>query len=241
MIATVGLVGYPLVVGALWVWTPLGVFDAFVLAALLQLIPVLAVAQLRRLPVGEVPRISVYLSSAVVIAVLGGVALAAGLARGGWGELGFGPVPWWSVVGWVVAISIISLALEPLGVRMRHGLGVEETPFLKQVLPRSRMEKAAFALLSLIAGFGEEVAYRGYSITALTLVTGSVPVAVVVSSAAFGMLHAYQGWFGIVRTGLLGAILAAAFLISGSIWPPIAVHASLDLWAGLVIGDRFLN
>ncbi len=61
------------------------------------------------------------------------------------------------------------------------------------------------------------------------------------SSIAFGMLHTYQGWIGIVRTGVLGAILAGVFLISDSIWPPIAVHASLDLWAGLVIGDRFLN
>ncbi len=236
-----GLVGYPLVVGALWAWTALGVFDAFVLAALVQLIPFLAVAQLRQLPVGKVPRISVYFSSAGVIAIVGGVALAAGLARGGWGALGFGPVPWRSVVVWVVSISAISLALAPLGVRIRHSLGVEETPFLKQILPRSRMEKAVFALLSVIAGFGEEIAYRGYAITALALISGSMPMAVVVSSAAFGVLHTYQGWIGIVRTGLLGAVLAGVFLISDSIWPPIAVHASLDLWAGLVIGDRFLK
>lgn len=236
-----GLVGYPLVVGALWAWTALGVFDAFVLAALVQLIPFLAVAQLRQLPVGKVPRISVYFSSAGVISIVGGVALAAGLARGGWGALGFGPVPWRSVVVWVVSISAISLALAPLGVRIRHSLGVEETPFLKQILPRSRMEKAVFALLSVIAGFGEEIAYRGYAITALALISGSMPMAVVVSSAAFGVLHTYQGWIGIVRTGLLGAVLAGVFLISDSIWPPIAVHASLDLWAGLVIGDRFLK
>ncbi len=237
----VGLVGYPLVVGALWAWTPLGVFDAFVLAALIQLIPFLAVAQLRQLPAGEIPRISVYLSSAGVIAIVGGVALAAGLARGGGGALGFGPVPWRSVVGWVVVISAVSLAFAPLGARMRHRLGVEETPFLKQILPRSRMEKAVFALLSVIAGFGEEIAYRGYAITVLALVTGSMPMAVVVSSAAFGVLHTYQGWIGIVRTGLLGVVLAGVFLISDSIWPPIAVHASLDLLAGLVIGDRFLK
>ncbi len=236
-----GLVGYPLVVGVLWAWTPLGVFDAFVLAALIHLIPFLAIAQLRKLPVGEVPRISVYLSSAVVIAIVGGMALAAGLARGGWGALGFGPVPWRSVVIWVVAISAMSLALAPLSARMRRRLGVEETPFLKQILPRSRMEKAVFALLSMIAGFGEEIAYRGYAITALALVTGSMPLAVVLSSTAFGVLHTYQGWLGIVRTALLGAVLAGVFLISDSIWPPIAVHASLDLWAGLVVGDRFLE
>ncbi len=236
-----GWVGYPLVVGALWAWTPLGVFDAFVLAALVQLIPSLAVAQLRQLPPGEFPRISVYLSSAGMIVIVGGVALAAGLARGGVGALGFGPVPWRSVVVWVVALSAISLALAPLGVRMRRRLGIEETPFLKQILPRSRMEKAVFALLALIAGFGEEIAYRGYAIGTLTLITGSMPVAVVVSSAAFGVLHTYQGWIGIVRTGLLGTVLAGVFLISDSIWPAIAVHASLDLWAGLVIGDRFLK
>jgi CAAX protease family protein len=237
----VGLVGYPLVVAALWAWTPLGVLDAFVLAALVQLIPFLAVAQFRRLPEGEVPRVSVYLSSAAMIAVVGGVSLAAGLARGGGWALGFGPVPWRSVLVWAVAISAIALASAPLGVRIRHRFGIVETDFLKQLLPRSRMEKGVFALLSLIAGVGEEIAYRGYAISSLALATGSVPMAVIVSSAAFGMLHTYQGWIGIVRTGLLGAILAGVFLISGSIWPPIAVHVSLDLWAGLVIGDRYLN
>ena len=70
MIAAAGLVGYPLIVGVLWAWTPLGGFDAFVLAALVQLIPFLAAAQFRQLPKGEFPRISVYLSSALVIAVM---------------------------------------------------------------------------------------------------------------------------------------------------------------------------
>ena len=241
MIAAVGLVGYPLVVGALWAWTPLGVLDGFVLAALLQLIPFLAVAQLRRLPVGDVPRIPVYASSAVVIATVGGVSLAAGLARGGWDALGFGPVPWRAVVVWSIVIPAVGLALAPAAVRMRRKLGIEETPFLRKLLPQSRAEKGVFAALALVAGFGEEIAYRGYAITALVLAFGSVPVAVVVSSIAFGTLHTYQGWIGIVRTGVLGAILAGVFLISDSIWPPIAVHASLELWAGLVIGDRFLN
>ena len=241
MIVRLGLVGYPLVGGALWAWTPLGVFDALVLAALLELIPCFTIAQLRRVPEGDVPRISLYYSSAVAIAGVGGISLTAGLARGGWGSLGFGPVPWLQVVGWSIGVLALSRVLAPLGVRLRHRLGVEETSLLLSILPKSPTERRAFAGLSLVAGFGEEIAYRGYAITTLGLAFGSIPLAVVASSAAFGVLHTYQGWIGIVRTGTLGAILAAIFLISDSVWPPIAVHASLDLWAGLVIGDRFLR
>ena len=66
-----GLIGYTAVVYVLLSFTRLGWLDALVLAALIELLPVFAVVQvdLARDLVGE--RIQVYLTSSVMILLLG--------------------------------------------------------------------------------------------------------------------------------------------------------------------------
>jgi membrane protease YdiL (CAAX protease family) len=60
----------------------------------------------------------------------------------------------------------------------------------------------------------------------------------VLTSAVFGVLHAYQGSLGMVRTAVLGGVLAWGFLASGSLWPAIAAHAVIDVVAGTLLADR---
>jgi CAAX protease family protein len=62
-----------------------------------------------------------------------------------------------------------------------------------------------------------------------------------VSSTAFGLLHAYQGWLGILRTALLGALFGAAFVITRDLWAIMIAHAGVDLVVGLLLGDRLLT
>ncbi len=62
-------------------------------------------------------------------------------------------------------------------------------------------------------------------------------VAVWVSVAAFAVTHTYQGVLGVVRVAILGLILTAPFLITGSVYPSMIAHATLDLLAGLVLAD----
>ena len=95
-------------------------------------------------------------------------------------------------------------------------------------------------ILSLAAGLGEEIVYRGYLLAVLAPLFDGPWTAALVSSMAFAVLHAYQGPVGIVRSGLLGFLFAAAFLLHGSLWPVIAVHAGVDLVSGLVLGPRML-
>ena len=96
-------------------------------------------------------------------------------------------------------------------------------------------------LRPLSAGFGEETAYRGYAISALVVATGSATLALTLTSATFGVLHAYQGPIGVVRTGVVGLIMGAAFLYTGSLWPLMIAHALIDLFAGLVLKERLLS
>jgi membrane protease YdiL (CAAX protease family) len=54
-------------------------------------------------------------------------------------------------------------------------------------------------------------------------------VLVLAAGVAFGLAHAYQGRAGIVTTGLLGGIMAAVYLDTGSLLLPVLLHAAIDL------------
>jgi membrane protease YdiL (CAAX protease family) len=57
----------------------------------------------------------------------------------------------------------------------------------------------------------------------------------------FGLLHAYQGWLGMVRTAVLGMVFATSFLVTGTLWPVIIAHAALDVLGGLVLGETLMR
>ena len=65
--------------------------------------------------------------------------------------------------------------------------------------------------------------------------------AALLSSAVFGLLHAYQGWLGVFRTALLGFVLAASLILTGVLWPAILAHAILDVIAGIVLGESLVK
>tara|TARA_Y100000996_G_scaffold379679_1_gene333097 strand:+ start:1527 stop:1799 length:273 start_codon:yes stop_codon:yes gene_type:complete len=65
--------------------------------------------------------------------------------------------------------------------------------------------------------------------------------AVMISSLVFGLMHSYQGWLGIFRTTLMGAVLAWGFIFSGSLVPAMIAHTAIDLIAGILIGDWLLS
>jgi membrane protease YdiL (CAAX protease family) len=46
---------------------------------------------------------------------------------------------------------------------------------------------------------------------------------------------------GIVRTTCLGFLLAASFLLSGSLWPAVLAHTILDVLGGLVLGETLVR
>jgi uncharacterized protein len=91
--------------------------------------------------------------------------------------------------------------------------------------------------LSLSAGIAEEIVFRSFLIAALLYASGSMTVAVVVSIVIFAASHAYQGWTGVLRVGILGLVLTIPFLVTGSVYPSIIAHAALDILAGLVLAD----
>jgi len=212
--------------------------DAAFLAALVALLPMLAVAQLSLVPDEAVERIPAYRASATAILVLGAISAVLGVRRAGWEGLGLGPMPLGAWATWTVGTLLAAVTLILALHAVRILTAIEESPLLVEMLPRTLPEKRLFAVLSFAAGFGEEIAFRGYALPVLAPHLGGPWGSAVFTSVVFGLFHAYQGPLGMARTMLLGLLLCVSFLLSGSLWPAIAAHVILDLLGGLVWGDR---
>lgn len=236
-----GLILYPVVVAGLWLFTELGGWDALFLAALLELLPVLAVAQVPLAAAAPIDRTAAYLGSAGAILVVGWLSLVLGGRSVGFEAMGMATMPWGELGLWTAAGLGGGLGLVGISHLLETALGIEESEFLKSILPRTTREKTLFAGVSLAAGLGEELAYRAYAIPVLGGLLASDWSAAVLTSGIFGFLHAYQGTVGVIRTGLMGLVLAAVFLASGSIWPAILAHVVIDLIGGLVLGPRLVD
>jgi membrane protease YdiL (CAAX protease family) len=105
---------------------------------------------------------------------------------------------------------------------------------LAHLLPRTGRDFRYFVALSITAGIAEEILYRGFALWYLQLYL-PLWAAVLVSSTAFGLGHSYQGIAGVLRTGLAGLAFAILYLVTGSIWLPIAAHIAVDILQGAAI------
>ena len=99
------------------------------------------------------------------------------------------------------------------------------------LLPRTRSERHLFTVVGLTAGICEEWLYRGFLLAVVGALSGGMPtlVLVLVAAAAFGLAHAYQGASGVLTTAVLGGVLAALYLQTGSLLLPVLLHAAIDL------------
>ncbi len=107
-------------------------------------------------------------------------------------------------------------------------------------LPRTRQEYVLSNFVSITAGIVEEIVYRGFVIWLLALYM-PIWLAAIVSSIAFGVAHAYQGWEGVLKTGFVGGVFAALYLITGTIWIPIVLHALLDMLQMAMIRELHID
>jgi membrane protease YdiL (CAAX protease family) len=99
------------------------------------------------------------------------------------------------------------------------------------MVPHTADEHRWFMLLSVTAGICEELFYRGFLVWAFRPWLGLFGAAGL-SLLFFGLGHAYLGRSGVVRATIVGAVLGALALLTGSIVPSIVLHAMFDLCSG---------
>ena len=159
-----------------------------------------------------------------------GVALLAGAwyAQIPAAAFGAGPATL-SVSGLLVGVALgLSLyAVNEVGAAVGAAYGLGRSEDLRESLaPDSRAGWAAllFVVLPVIAGF-EELLFRGALVGVLAAGFGVSPwLLAVVSSAAFALGHGAQGRLGVLVTGGLGFVLAAAFVLTGSLFVVVVAH-----------------
>lgn len=89
------------------------------------------------------------------------------------------------------------------------------------------------ALNLVLAGFGEEMVWRGYALSRGAEVLGSTratwAISIVAVSIAFGLAHAYQGDAGVTQAAVQGALLGALYVATGrNLVAPIAAHVTAN-------------
>lgn len=100
------------------------------------------------------------------------------------------------------------------------------------------LDLAAYAIYG--AGFAEELFFRGYLFERGKKLFGDSAFAtfatVILTTALFAVAHWQQGVYGIANAGLVGFVLAVAYLIcKRRLWVPMITHAAFDLTAAAMI------
>jgi membrane protease YdiL (CAAX protease family) len=118
---------------------------------------------------------------------------------------------------------------------VRSGRSVPGLRGIRGLAPRTRAGHAWALAAFVSASVVEEVLYRGLLLAAGLSLGLSAPVVVVLTAAAFGVVHLYQGTVGMLFTGLLGLVFAAIVLETGSLLLAIVLHLLLNLRAHLIL------
>jgi membrane protease YdiL (CAAX protease family) len=100
-----------------------------------------------------------------------------------------------------------------------------------ELLPRTLQERLVFVALAVTAGICEEILYRGFGIAYTEWLIPGVgrPAIIVLTGAAFGLAHAYQGPRNVLLTGVVGGMFAWLTLTTGTLVPAMIIHALVDL------------
>ena len=202
-------------------------------------VPALSYSTARNTEVQKLSRLDLYLSAVFsqwLLAVVG-LGVVYGIARKVFVK-GFAEMPLLPFLEW--GLGIAGAALLALSIVIwceRHGWLPPESDLVYLLMPQNGREKVwAVLILSPTAAFCEEFLFRGYLLTQLGDWLHSLMWAWIASSVAFGLAHFYQGWSGMIRAGLLGALLAYPVVRWGNLYPAMLAHWLIDsvalLWLG---------
>ncbi len=137
-----------------------------------------------------------------------------------------------AIVGLIVLYGALSLLRVLVSRRQREKLRnqIKSIKYAEHMIPTTGRAYRRAMALSFTAGITEEIIFRGYLIWTLSLLMHPW-AAGAVSAALFVFLHRYQGLTGMAYVTMITVVLTVLFLISGSLWPVIALHIMIDVLA----------
>lgn len=130
-----------------------------------------------------------------------------------------------AIIFWVICTGALELIKMWLGGFDNHAGGL---------LPNGIVENLLWIVVSIAAGFVEEVCYRGYLQKQILALTGSVAVAILLQAFLFGISHSYQGIKSSFVIFIYGAMFGLLAYWRDSLRPGIIAHALTDITGGLI-------
>lgn len=169
--------------------------------------------------------------------------IAVKLRGADWQTLGFRSFNFWGGLGLAIAAFFIARVITAIYTVIAQQLGLEPSQDLARELPRAFGTGTAGFILAIIvvaviAPVVEELFFRGFLYTALRKRWGIV-AAVILSSVIFSFFH--FNVFNFIPIVIIGVALAYLYEITGSLGPPIMLHALNNLLSVIVVYyTRFL-
>lgn len=105
---------------------------------------------------------------------------------------------------------------------------------LRNLLPHSLTEMLLWLVMSLTAGFCEELIFRGYLQRQFAALTQSAAGGIVLQGIAFGAGHGYQGWKMMTVIAVYGIMFGLLARWCRSLRPGMITHFVQDGAGGLV-------
>jgi len=116
-----------------------------------------------------------------------------------------------------------------VSIGMNFVLGPSHTESLGFLNPRGVVEVTLWVLMSMTAGFCEELVYRGYLQRQVLALTGSAALAVLAQAVLFGVGHWYQGSKQVITITVLGLLFGILAHWRKSLRPGMISHAWSDI------------
>lgn len=196
-------------------------------------LPIVALYTARQLDAGMEfpPRLAVYAETSFWLLIM---TLAARYVAG---RLGISLVSFaaWRPGDWAAGLALLLVMLASIAPRWRWADDGEKARYAALV-PGQPHHWPGWLLVSLLAGIGEETAYRGVLTALLIRLTGQPPLAVGLAALAFTLGHAYQGRTGMLYIFAIALGFHALVAWTGRLEVAIAVHVVFDVLAGLIYG-----
>jgi membrane protease YdiL (CAAX protease family) len=207
---------------------PLALYFLFVNCLVLPFLAIRGFQRLSKGPKIEISRKQIYIRTSISLLILAGFALF--VAQ----EIGMTLFRPWEASAAEIVLGLF-LLFGWFGVRefLLPWLRAGSPPNSLLRMPESWRQFALWSGVSLIAGVGEEIIYRGVLFNCLYWWTDKPIAAALVASVVFGIVHLTQG----IRSAAFITVLALTFhglvWIAGSLYMAMLAHVTFDLAVGL--------
>lgn len=135
-----------------------------------------------------------------------------------------------------LGIAVLFLLVCGFGVvtGLRFLLQATANAGMHNMLPHNGLEMTVWLLMSLTAGFCEELIFRGYLQRQFEALTNSVWAAIALQGIAFGASHGYQGHKLMLVIAVYGSLFGVLAHWRRSLRPGMLAHFMQDGLGGLV-------